>query len=171
MAANLPSEHPALSVHLADVALTPLITSSSSPVQLDALTSLTSGALVSQTAARRTNLGRPQRIMVEYPDAGAVVLQSYLDPPHGHPHRREAAPPTTFASASASASERHDEAAPMLVCLVVAPSSRDAREARRAAAKLESIGRQFQHQWGTQGAARNADRGPDSVDFPAKAET
>ena len=37
-------------------------------------------------------MGNPQRIMVEYPDRGPVVLQSYLDPPDidtSHINRRD----------------------------------------------------------------------------------
>ncbi|KJZ79661.1 hypothetical protein HIM_01130 [Hirsutella minnesotensis 3608] len=78
--ASLPSQYPTLSIHLADLALTPLITSARSPSHLESLTSLASGALSAHTAAQRAQLGRPQRIMVEYPDAGPVVLQTYLDP-------------------------------------------------------------------------------------------
>ncbi|POR32598.1 Uncharacterized protein TPAR_07182 [Tolypocladium paradoxum] len=158
--ANLPSQHPTLSIHLSDLTLTPLITSSSSPSHLESLTSLTSSALSSQIAAQRAHLGRPQRIMVEYPDAGAVVLQSYLDPrespsaernnPGGLLHK---------VGGDDGAATRPDDAAPVLVGVVVAGSSDDAREARRAAARLERVGREFQKEWAAQGAERSADGG------------
>ncbi|KAG6038576.1 hypothetical protein E4U41_004048 [Claviceps citrina] len=78
---DLPSEHPTLAIHLTDQVLTPLITSSApSSSQLDALTSLTSSAFSARHAAQKAQLGRPERILVEYPDSGAVVVQTYIDP-------------------------------------------------------------------------------------------
>lgn len=156
--AGLPSQHPTLSLHLTDLTLTPLITSSSSPSHLESLTFLATSALTSQTAVQRANLGKPQRIMVEYPDSGAVVLQSYIDP-------RESSDGSGILGSSDSDSAKDDEgrsedAAPMLVGLVVAGSSEDAREARRAAARLERVGRQFQKEWTAQGMERAADGGP-----------
>ncbi|KAM4066150.1 hypothetical protein HRG_000292 [Hirsutella rhossiliensis] len=180
--ANLPSQHPTLSIHLSDLTLTPLITSSSSPSHLDSLTSLTSSALSAQTAAQRAQLGRPQRIMVEYPDAGPVVLQTYLHPCEAGTgsggSTTRAAPDKDSAlhlddgragdvdadaqdSGDGSAT-RPEDAAPMLVGLVVAASSDEAREARRAAARLEKLGREFQRQWTLQGAADpTPDAGPE----------
>ncbi|PNY28579.1 Uncharacterized protein TCAP_01499 [Tolypocladium capitatum] len=160
--ANLPSQHPTLSIHLSDLTLTPLITSSSSPSHLESLTSLTSSALSSQTAAQRAHLGRPQRIMVEYPDAGAVVLQSYLDPRESPPaDRNGSAGPMhrNDGSGDDGAAMRSDDAVPVLVGVVVAGSSDDAWEARRAAARLERVGREFQKEWVAQGAERSADGG------------
>ena len=159
---NLPSQHPTLSLHLSDITLTPLITSSSSQSHLESLTSLTTSALTSQTAAQRVNLGRPQRIMVEYPDRGAVVLQSYLDP-------RDAEERTVNGDTSADAETRStgkdearsEDAAPMLVGLVVAGSADDAREARRAAARLERVGREFQKEWVAENNERGNEDGPE----------
>ncbi|KAG5964882.1 hypothetical protein E4U58_003014 [Claviceps cyperi] len=79
--AQLPSEFPALAIHLADKNRDSIITSSSSPSQLASLTSIAAGALVSHSAVRRIGLGRPERIMVEYPDAGAVIIETFLDTP------------------------------------------------------------------------------------------
>jgi hypothetical protein len=167
---TLPAQHPTVSLHLTDVTLTPLITSSSSPAHLDSLTSLAHSALTSQAAAQRVNLGKPQRIMVEYPDRGAVVLQSYLDP-------RDALSPSALTAAAAAApaaaaSEsrlpngtdgdalRQDDGAPVLIGVVVAGSADDAREARRAAYRLERAGREFQREW----AAEDANPGaPDTA--------
>ncbi|KZZ99067.1 hypothetical protein AAL_02618 [Moelleriella libera RCEF 2490] len=193
--ANLPSQHPTLSIHLSDITLTPLITSSSSPSHLDSLTALTSSALSSQIAAQRAHLGRPQRIMVEYPDSGAIVLQTYLDPrdsytsssssaannnvsraeaedadadadANGEAEGGTAAAPAPAPAGKDDSSEavvrgrvdehrqRHrqhqqspEDAAPMLVGVIVAATSDDAGEARRAAARLERLGREFQKGW------------------------
>ncbi|KAL7814104.1 hypothetical protein V8C26DRAFT_151887 [Trichoderma gracile] len=164
---NLPSQHPTLALHLTDLTLTPLITSSSSPAHLESLTSLASSAITAQTAAQRANLGRPQRIMVEYPDSGAVVLQSYLDPREsgGGGGGDEAAAVSTYkhdggahdADAEVDADDAtartasDDAGPPVLIGVVVAASSDDAREARRAAARLERIGREIQKEWAAQG--------------------
>ncbi|KAL7790403.1 hypothetical protein V8C37DRAFT_384241 [Trichoderma ceciliae] len=167
---NLPSQHPTLSLHLTDLTLTPLITSSSSPTHLESLTSLTSSAITSQTTAQRANLGRPQRIMVEYPDSGAVVLQSYLDPREsgdGCGHSSGPAPASKFkdgsdadVDADVDAARTADDAvAPVLIGVVVAASSDDAGEARRAAARLERIGREFQKEWVAQGLEQDTDGG------------
>lgn len=160
--ASLPSQHPTLSLHLTDVTLTPLITSSTSRASLASLTSLTNGALNSRAAAQRANLGTPQRIMVEYPDDGAVVLQSYLDPipdasedklaptRAGPEHRGST---SSIGSMSGLPGQELDEdAVPMLVGVVVAGSSEEAREARRAAVRLERLGREFQREWMAQDA-------------------
>ncbi|KAL7938936.1 hypothetical protein V8C35DRAFT_276155 [Trichoderma chlorosporum] len=163
---SLPSQHPTLSLHLTDLTLTPLITSSSSPTHLESLTSLTSSAITSQTTAQRANLGRPQRIMVEYPDSGAVVLQSYLDPrePGGHSesgsvskykHDHDADADADPDDATARTAD--DAVAPVLIGVVVAASSDDAREARRAAARLERLGREFQKEWAAQGLEQDTD--------------
>ncbi|UNI15816.1 hypothetical protein JDV02_002313 [Purpureocillium takamizusanense] len=169
--ASLPSQHPTLSIHLSDLTLTPLITSSSSPSHLDSLTSLTSSALSSQTAVQRAQLGRPQRIMVEYPDSGAVVLQSYLDPPQpsppaattrsrknsSGPHGKDERGDVSASGSGGGVSARSEDAAPMLVGVVVAGSSNEAKEARRAAVRLERVGREFQREWAAQAADRTAD--------------
>ncbi|KAI5462657.1 hypothetical protein BGZ63DRAFT_403861 [Mariannaea sp. PMI_226] len=173
--ASLPSQHPSLSLHLSDVTLTPLITSAASQSHLESLTSLTSGALSSQTAALRLGLGRPTRLMVEYPDRGPVVLNSYLDPrdaaasssatattdsrpassgQHGHGAAQVGAT-TPSASDSSGNTETgkggddaiSEDAAPMLIGVVVAGSADDTKEARRAAARLERVGRDFQREW------------------------
>ncbi|KAI0144046.1 hypothetical protein F4776DRAFT_454907 [Hypoxylon sp. NC0597] len=223
--ANLPSQHPHLSLHLTDRALTPLITSSRTRPQLDALTSLSHGALNAHESALRLSLGSPQRIMVEHADGGPVLLQSFLraDAP-AHPHisntntnttATATANPSSSSSATAGGattangqpSAEHSEAAspvspsteasptsaverrlqqlqlhgsnsvaldepgattptldvgeedanapPMLVGLVVAPGADEARDARRAAARLERVGREIQARWA------EAQMGPD----------
>lgn len=181
---NLPSQHPTLSLHLTDLSLTPLITSSSSQSHLESLTKLTSSAITSQTTAQRANLGRPQRIMVEYPDSGAVVLQSYLDPresgggdvdhisseadsfskykykdehEHGHIADDEDDSSSTRTPDTARPATVDDSVAPTLISVVVAATSDDAREARRAAARLERIGREFQREWTAQGLEQDTD--------------
>lgn len=155
--ANLPSQHPTLSIHLSDLTLTPLITSSSSPSHLESLTSLTASALSTHTAVRRANLGRPQRIMVEYLDAGPVVLHTYLhscEADDASPaHIRQGPADSRSGPGPQSDHARPEDSAPMLVGVVVAPTSDEARDARRAAVRLEKIGRQFQREWIAQAAA------------------
>jgi len=152
---NLPAQHPSLSLHLTDSTLTPLITSSSSPTHLNSLTSLASTALNSHTAVSRVKLGQPQRVMVEYPDRGAVILQSFIDP-----QQKEESRPGTSSHDSTSTGgcafktspEDDDESSPpRLVGVVVAGSADQTKEARRAAARLEKVGRDFQKEWATEG--------------------
>ncbi|KAJ6779587.1 hypothetical protein PWT90_04751 [Aphanocladium album] len=168
--ASLPSQHPTLSLHLADDALTPLITSSRSRAHLESLTSLATSALTSRTAASRVGMGAVERIMIEYPSpaAAAVVLQSYLHVPE--PPSLPLSDADTTASSSTTTTttttttmgggknlgaedgEGEDQSGtisspPRLVSVVVAGRPQDASEARRAAARLERIGREFQSQW------------------------
>ncbi|KAI5860209.1 hypothetical protein GGS23DRAFT_614056 [Durotheca rogersii] len=78
--ANLPSQHPHLSLHLTDRALTPLVTSARSAPQLDALGSLSHAALAAHEAAQRLGLGQPRRVLVEHGRAGPLLLQSFVRP-------------------------------------------------------------------------------------------
>jgi len=97
---NLPSQHPTLSLHLTDRALTPLISSARSAEQLQALSALSQTALAAHESAQRLGLGIPQRIMVEHNSGsgpgsdvreGPVLLQTFLNPPHPHSHVHTAA--------------------------------------------------------------------------------
>ncbi|KAK5632110.1 hypothetical protein RRF57_007824 [Xylaria bambusicola] len=224
--ANLPSQHPNLAVHLADSALTPLITSARTQEHLETLTTLSHTALDAHESAQRLGLGMPQRIMVEH-GSGPVLLQTFLSPhspssssssssfpnttrrtttpsrnTHAHPRphqgalalaveNRGAAFTTTEAHLRGGAShpgdvdvdvdvdvyndaeeeeeeeeeddddehhahpicptadddEEDPNAPPMLVGVVVAASSDETLEARRAAARLERVGREIQGRW------------------------
>ncbi|KAM3448440.1 hypothetical protein MY3296_007795 [Beauveria thailandica] len=139
--ADLPSQHPSLSLHLADDTLTPLITSSRSRAHLASLTSLAASALVGQAAAQRVGMGAVERIVVEYPSASAaaaVVVQSYLHAPE---------------AGSGAAAGSEEEQVPRLVGVVVAKSPQDAKEAKRAAARLERVGRELQSRWSGTGSS------------------
>ena len=81
-----------IAFHLADRALTPLISSSpqSQPAisttsqpesQMQALTTV---AITAYDSASRLGLGLPQRIMIESRNRGPVILHSYLHPPSSH---------------------------------------------------------------------------------------
>ncbi|KAI0849227.1 hypothetical protein F5Y00DRAFT_235981 [Daldinia vernicosa] len=200
--ANLPSQHPHLSLHLTDRSLTPLITSaprSGSPSRLEALTSLSHAALAAHESASRLGLGAPLRVMVEHADSGPVVLQSFLradtspsptsttttttndiihtntnppstsassstaadpdpEPTNGTPNNNNS-PPTSPLERRlqqlqfpADGAPDHPDpedanAPPMLISVVVAPTADEARDARRAAARLERVGRAIQAQW------------------------
>lgn len=94
-----------IAIHLADRALTPLISSSaataspphqqhqqqsqppppptqsnSSAAQAQALSSLTAAAITAYDSASRLDLGLPQRILIETTAGGPVVLHSFLNP-------------------------------------------------------------------------------------------
>ncbi|CEI66896.1 hypothetical protein FVEN_g8544 [Fusarium venenatum] len=181
--ASLPSQHPTLSLHLSDSTLTPLITSASSQSHLESLTALTSSALSSQTAAQRLGLGRPQRLMVEYPDRGPVVLYSYLDPRDtvdtttnnpaaatssrpgsapGSSHGVDQRAPRSEPAPASYSDPRSEDAAPPLVGVVVAGSADEAREARRASARMERVGREIQKEWAAESSQDRAnENGPE----------
>ncbi|KAF8863672.1 hypothetical protein BDZ45DRAFT_107897 [Acephala macrosclerotiorum] len=77
-----------LALHLADRALTPILSSSRQPSssaaqsrnQAQALSSLTTTALTAYESALRLGLGVPERIMIETQSSGPIVLHSYLNP-------------------------------------------------------------------------------------------
>ncbi|KAI2624096.1 hypothetical protein GGS21DRAFT_328170 [Xylaria nigripes] len=220
--ANLPSQHPTLTLHLTDRALAPLITSARTPQHKHLLTALSNTALNAHESAQRLGLGIPQRIMVEHND-GPLLIQTFLSPPAPRPAQPATNPATTAAAASqpamltvpgasannppphhqgalvpspdnrtgpagslapipttyprggATTVEEHDppfspidadiclasddedddddedeenpDAPPMLLGIVVASAPHETREARRAAVRLERVGREIQGRW------------------------
>lgn len=122
--------------------------------------------------------------MVEYPDRGPVVLHSYLDPrdavdttstnnaaaaissrPGSAPGSSHGADPRAPRSEPAPTSHndpRSEDAAPPLVGVVVAGSADEAREARRASARLERVGREIQKEWAAESSQERANEdGPE----------
>lgn len=83
--------------------------------------------------------------MVEYPDRGPVVLQSYLEPPGTEAQATKTAEDED--ESTGGSKPQGDEPAPTLIGVVVAGSADEAREARRAAGRLERVGREFQKEW------------------------
>ena len=80
----------AIPFHLADRALTPIISSSRSSssnhnlqmhTQAQAMSSLTSTAVTAFDTASRLGLGLPQRIMIESQSSGPIILHSFLNTP------------------------------------------------------------------------------------------
>lgn len=82
------SNSPQLALHLADRALTPIISSSRQPStsaaqsrnQAQGLSALTTTAITAYETALRLGLGVPERIMIETQSSGPIVLHSYLNP-------------------------------------------------------------------------------------------
>ncbi|KAI1823425.1 hypothetical protein F4861DRAFT_325387 [Xylaria intraflava] len=77
--ANLPAQHPNLSLHLTDKGLATLITSARTPHHHETLTALSNTALNAHESAQRLALGAPQRIIVEH-SKGPLLLQTFLGP-------------------------------------------------------------------------------------------
>ncbi|CZR53122.1 uncharacterized protein PAC_03000 [Phialocephala subalpina] len=77
-----------LALHLADRALTPILSSSRQPStsaaqsrnQAQGLSALTTAAITAYESALRLGLGVPERIMIETQSSGPIVLHSYLNP-------------------------------------------------------------------------------------------
>ncbi|KAM0808795.1 hypothetical protein AB5N19_09138 [Seiridium cardinale] len=172
--ANLPSKHPSLTLHLVDRSLTPLITSSGTEQQAQALASISRTALGAYETAHRLGLGNPQRIMLDHASNGPVLLHSFLNPAveksavdqqnSANGHRSLAAvgglslhhelQPGSNAEASPQAAGEPDgtqeddaHAPPLLLGTVIAPSSDSVLEVRRAAARLERVGKEVQTRW------------------------
>jgi hypothetical protein len=121
--------------------------------------------------------------MVEYPDRGPVVLHSYLDPrdsvdtttnnavatassrPGSAPgsiHGPDSRAPRSEPAAPFHDDPRSEDAAPLLVGVVVAGSADEAREARRASSRLERVGREFQKEWAAESSQDRANEdGPE----------
>lgn len=104
-------------------------------------------------------MGLPRRLLVE--DHDRLVLTSFLSPPSS----REDAESSIGGAGTASESEadgteedrkREEESKdgepgpPMLVALVTAPTS-EGKEARKAVARLEKVGRELQKEWAASG--------------------
>lgn len=117
--------------------------------------------MTSHAAVSRVQLGQPQRVMVEYPDRGAVILQSFIDPQEQHTRSgissHESTSTSTRGSASKANGEEDEDNPPRLVSVVVAGSANQTKEARRAAARLEKVGREFQKEWATEGMRDGGD--------------
>ncbi|KFY23608.1 hypothetical protein V491_02484 [Pseudogymnoascus sp. VKM F-3775] len=72
---------PPLSLHLADTALKPLLSTAALPSsQSKNLRALTTAALSAHTSASRLGLGYPVHILVETKDGGPVAMHAFLDP-------------------------------------------------------------------------------------------
>jgi len=200
MMTTLPSTSSELALHLADRALTPILSSSrassnnhdlQSQTQAQALSSLTTAAITAYDMAARLGLGLPQRIMIETQSSGPIIFHSYLNPPstqrpptlyvedhkdgrgiveqaredlrplsgttdtesmgehgessdalvNGIPHREDGGAEDT------EEGETTVQPPPLLIASVVAPTAADTVDARRAAARLERTGREFQREW------------------------
>ncbi|KAG9252071.1 uncharacterized protein F5Z01DRAFT_248409 [Emericellopsis atlantica] len=130
--ADLSNKHPDLQFSLAPLMppQTPLIKSPSSSCLL---THLSTKALPSQATIARAKWGSVQRIMLEYPDKGPIVVQSFMEP--------AAQNHTTSTKA-----QTEEDQAPQLVG-VVAGHHDQVKEVRRAAVRLERVGRDIQREW------------------------
>jgi hypothetical protein len=112
----------------------------------------------------RLGLGLPQRIMVETANSGPVLLHSYLNPVQKQAKERRSR--DTLRSVGGSTAfeeveamevpdgksggedlEAGPAAMPLLIGTVVASGPGDISEARRAASKLERVGRVVQREW------------------------
>lgn len=135
-----------------------------------ALDSLTLAANTAFESAKRLGLGLPQRVMVETEDNGPILLHSYMNPEAVGPrtgsqrnqegrtigisesddpeaYRMAMAVNGNHAGKESESEELAVEAPPLLIATVVGGSAEELREARKAAIKLERIGKGFQREW------------------------
>lgn len=167
--ANLPAQHPNLALHLVDRSLTPLVTSARRQQQAQALVGLSQTALGAHETVQRLGLGVPQRIMVEHAPNGPVLLQSFLNPGPAASSAPGVPQPSSAVNGqrsrgTAQGSSGHDHIStlladpeavepedanspPLLIGTVIAPTSDAVLESRRAAARLERVGREVQAKW------------------------
>jgi hypothetical protein len=97
------------------------------------------------------------------------------DPHHGHHAPYQSDHPTLYADPDETDNDEYDEedpyAPPMLVGISIAPSVDEVREARRAAARLERVGREIQAHWAElqqgQDQDQNLDRGLSQAPAPS----
>ncbi|KAG9241949.1 hypothetical protein BJ878DRAFT_393209, partial [Calycina marina] len=162
-----------ISYHLSDRALPPLLSSTASQAQPassispadEQMQALTTVAINAYNSAARLGLGIPQRIMIESRHRGPVILHSYINPPDLSEALVNGAAPTEEVQEGASEAlvngaaptEVQDESSedeyssvsqpPLLIASVIAHSATDTTSARKAAAKLERVGRNFQQEW------------------------
>ncbi|KAH6722089.1 hypothetical protein BKA61DRAFT_468953 [Leptodontidium sp. MPI-SDFR-AT-0119] len=144
-------------------------TSSQLRRQFQTLSTLTTAAINAYDTASRLGLGAPQRIMMETQSSGPVVLTSYLQSPvrgratveQTQETRRLLGENVEERSAREAQANGVDDGAhesrdgelesrnrpPLLIATVVASSATEVGEARRSAARLERIGRDFQREW------------------------
>lgn len=132
-------------------------------LQTLSLAHLTATALTAYDTAKRLDRGAPLRTMVEYPDNGPVVLYSYLcptlDTETQHPPLQLSDEPQENQEEQQEQQDEQDtdgpNAPPMLIGTVIAPRGDHLRDARRAAGRLERIGKGFQAAWIAQGDTRS----------------
>lgn len=155
-------------------ATTPTSSSNAQPLaQRRALSSLTANAITAYDCASRLGMGRPQRIMIETHTGGPIVLHSFLgaqsvqrsdENEQGiveqtrdglralvnmaaiEPGHAPLLNGSLTADPLAEDLETDQTSAPstLLIASVIAPSSADATEARRAASRLE---KEFQREF------------------------
>ncbi|KAK8085254.1 hypothetical protein PG997_006525 [Apiospora hydei] len=160
--ANLPSQHPGLAVHLADRTRTPLISSARTQQQAQALSTLTHSALLVHESAMRLGLGSPQRVIVEHASNGPFLIHSFIETDTAQHDALQEMPayvemnPDGFNQTGQSSEIPNDgevDEAPMLLSTMIAPTSESALEARRAAARLERVGKAIQSSWTDSGSS------------------
>ncbi|KAI1808165.1 hypothetical protein F4811DRAFT_339393 [Daldinia bambusicola] len=129
----------------------PLSTASTMASASNTATGAPTAAELDPEHQRRNQHGYPNGDAGAGPSTSAVehrLQQLQLSPSDAVDGTPESALEDGTASASASASANANaNAPPMLISVVVAPSADEARDARRAAARLERVGRAIQAQW------------------------
>lgn len=162
-----------------------LSTADNVPGNAHALDSLTLAANTAFESAKRLGLGLPQRVMVETSNGGPILLHSFMGPQAiglQAGARREQdgrvggmtensgnegygtamAVNGAHINKESQSEELSVEAPPLLIATVVGGSAEELREARRAAVKLERIGRGFQREW-LRGQEKQDDAAGDDV--------
>ena len=150
---DIPSQHPALQIHLADASNYPIIASEISEADTANIEHLTGLFSSAQDTAARLGLGTLKRITIQGGGNGSSVVQSCISPRSGSENSVKAKGKISQNSRSTDSGQVGGEPAsdakvpPTLFATIVTSSDKDSHEAREVLKELETVGEGLQEVW------------------------